>query len=388
MAAVDSQSSNSPGGGGLKQRVKLDDGEPGKGASITSEMRTGLNDEGKESNEPEAKEGKSSGMGLPMPTAEQTNEYLQLVLNALEKGWPMLLDAYDNLDIYYKKLLELEKQHAHPELRNIIMGLSLVFYGGQFQYLVAVVTAMNLTGLNQLKTAFRQIRNQFEAAKEAMKDPKMVQALDEDGDGELQFQELQKGLKRMAHGDMKAIAAMSPFLNKVDPSEVMTAIGSCWALLLTVLATLRSQFAKSVSLGVNVGEILSKNFSQYIVPAIGKSLPDGQKKWAKWAVEFACKGIGVFMALWLQKMVSAFHSALQGGAIVASSIFVILNEQGLWKHELSLDEPKEEIALQWCIAIYGWYWQVSSGFKIMLLLKPFLAPFLMAESILSILAVY
>lgn len=259
--------------------------------------------------------------------------------------------------------------------------------------------------------------------------------MDENNDGDISTDEILHAATRFFKGTgeekLKAITSLKAVILAVDPQEVMNGIGGIWGSLLTVIATLRSAFAKDVALGVSLGENLTKSLSKYVRPWIIQHQDKEFKQWIDFLFSTSCKMIGIGLALVLARLVSAFHSAIKGGNVVAHLSFRFLAKHKLLPAEMQdvvlrssfssssslLPNGNEEdgknntssssssssndvnreafehnglfILVQYGLAFYGFYWQVSQGFQLKFwILRLILLPFSITEGILTWLAAY
>ena len=158
-----------------------------------------------------------------------------------------------------------------------------------------------------------------------------------------------------------------------------------------VIATLRPQFAKDIALGVSIGNIVSKQIGVYVKPYLAKQFDDDMKKWSDFIIDSMCRFFGVSLALMLVRVVSAFHSAVKGGQMIARFIFSFLNNpQNIPSSQKSVIETTTVfMVVQYGLAFIGFYWQLSSGFALnSIILRLILLPFSFCEFCLTWLAAY
>ena len=63
--------------------------------------------------------------------------------------------------------------------------------------------------------------------------------------------------------------------------------------------------------------INSQPLDAYVVPELEAMIPNEYKKWAKPIVHYSIKTMCISIAFFLQRMISAVHSAVRGGVMVA-----------------------------------------------------------------------
>ena len=227
--------------------------------------------------------------------------------------------------------------------------------------------------------------------------------LDTDKDGKISALEVsdfgRRWLKATKEEKMEMLSHFRGILVKVDPYEVMNALTALWTVFVTLLATLRSSFAKDIALGVSLGHTLTKSVAHRIKPLIASTVKvdDEMKPWLDFVVENTCKLIGISIALILVRAVSAFHSAVKGGAILAGLLFKFLRNQELAPNvapgavgaSLDVESGSFFLGVQYSLAAYGFWYQLSSGFALnSIFLRLILAPFVLLETILTLFAAY
>jgi hypothetical protein len=251
--------------------------------------------------------------------------YWILAKQYASKGWTLIKPYYEK---YYV-----------PEMAECAIGLVLMFFGGQYAMTIACYTALQISGWPIIKSSWQKIQHNYQAAKEAFdKDPQAKAYVDENNDGDISTDEILHAATRFFKGTgeekLKAITSLKAVILAVDPQEVMNGIGGIWGSLLTVIATLRSAFAKDVALGVSLGENLTKSLSKYVRPWIIQHQDKEFKQWIDFLFSTSCKMIGIGLALVLARLVSAFHSAIKGGNVVAHLSFRFLAKHKLLPAEM------------------------------------------------------
>ncbi len=119
---------------------------------------------------------------------------------------------------------------------------------------------------------------------------------------------------------------------------------------------------------------------KYIVPKLEALLPAEYKKWAKPVISYTIKSFAISIAWTLQRIISAFHSAIRGGLMFSRNILHYLSEMGYVKidHEQTyIDE-----VVGFGVAAVGLLWQLRSGFSLPFPLNVLLFPFTLIEYML------
>ena len=199
-----------------------------------------------------------------------------------------------------------------------LCGLIMCFFGGSFFTLIAAVEAYKLCGYETSMKCLRDISEDYKAFCEAnAKDD----AADADGNGVADVLEI-------SAKDL-AVRKTMLFMKSVDPQRLTDALTGLNSGFLAVVATLKLQFCKSVTLGNAIGDIFMRPAQAYVKPAMEMVLPNDYKKWAGPIVTYMIKSTAISIAWFLQRVISAFHSAIRGGHMVGKNILVYLGAMNL-----------------------------------------------------------
>eukprot|EP00240_Pyramimonas_obovata_P016136 CAMPEP_0118945676 /NCGR_PEP_ID=MMETSP1169-20130426/42736_1 /TAXON_ID=36882 /ORGANISM="Pyramimonas obovata, Strain CCMP722" /LENGTH=300 /DNA_ID=CAMNT_0006891445 /DNA_START=86 /DNA_END=984 /DNA_ORIENTATION=- len=215
------------------------------------------------------------------------------------------------------KLYELYMVLPHNVI-NAIIGFGLCFMGGHFPTLIAAVEAFKMSGWDATRPHIRVLWQQHNKLLEAnQRDDKK----DDDRNGVADVNELP--------ADQLLFRKARLFAATADPAVVNTAMGGVYTAFLGVLAALKIKFAKAAMLSVAVANMARPPVQKYVVPAFGVVVAPEFKQWIPIAVDYSIKVVAVSFAWWIQRIVSAVHSAIRGGRMLSSSIFLYLNEAGI-----------------------------------------------------------
>jgi len=139
-------------------------------------------------------------------------------------------------------------------------------------------------------------------------------------------------------------------------------MGGVYTAFLGVLAALKIKFAKAAMLSVAVANMARPPVQKYVVPAFGVVVAPEFKQWIPIAVDYSIKVVAVSFAWWIQRIVSAVHSAIRGGRMLSSSIFLYLNEAGIIPIDPATTKADEVVG--WVLAGVGLYSQLKLGFSL------------------------
>lgn len=174
-----------------------------------------------------------------------------------------------------------------------------------------------------------------------------------------------------------------------EPEKLQTAVGSLWAAYLAVLATLRLEFARVAALALGIAEMVKFPVVRFVSPPLSAALGPELKHWVPTLITTTINIVAVAFAWYVQKIISAFYSALRGGKMFGEALFALLDEYGLLKKLPFIKQPfdhnesyLDEIA-GYLIAAAGFYTQLRYGFSLAFPLNLVFLPLSIVEWILE-----
>ena len=246
------------------------------------------------------------------------------------------------------------------------IGLIMCFFGGSFMTLIAACEAYRMVGLASQMKLVKELWADFETFSAASRaDDK----LDLDGDGVADVLQVtpQQLMQR------KVLL----FVRTIDPRRLGDAVAGLQSGFLAVVATLKLEFARCITLGSALGQILQKPCDAFVQPVIEGLLPPDYKRWASPVLSGIIKSATITFAWFLQRIISAFHSAMRGGTMFSRNVLEYLDRMN-YVHLRSEDTHADEIA-GYAVAALGLWFQLSSGFTLPFPLNVLLLPFTLAE---------
>jgi hypothetical protein len=150
-----------------------------------------------------------------------------------------------------------------------------------------------------------------------------------------------------------------------------------------VAATLKVQFAKTITLSLSIADGLEKIADYIIAPTLVHVVPKEYSKWIPIMIGWTCKSIGMTIAWYIQRVISAFTSAIRGGLMAARALIKFMYRRGIrlggFIAENDEDTYIDEV-LGFTLAGLGFYFQYKLGFHVPFPLNLVLLPFEVAES--------
>merc|ERR1719316_1664868 len=111
---------------------------------------------------------------------------------------------------------------------------------------------------------------------------------------------------------------MVSMISVKDPSRLQKAVQFLATTWLAVLAVLKFQFAKTISLCLAVAEMLEMPACRIFGPLLALALGKDLNHWCFAIISTTIKIIAVVVASYVQAIVSAFYSGLRGGTMFAT----------------------------------------------------------------------
>ena len=130
-----------------------------------------------------------------------------------------------------------------------------------------------------------------------------------------------------------------------------------------MLATLKIQFAKAITLGNAIGDALLPPAELVLLPPLEFILPQDYKKWGQPLIQYTVRSIAISIAWFLQRVISAFHSAIRGGTMCSRNLMHYFGKRGIIPHINHEDTYIDEV-VGFILAGLGLYFQLTFGFQL------------------------
>lgn len=301
---------------------------------------------------------KGSAPSAMQPYIEKFEPVLAALIWVLMKIVPIYLYVFDKLE-------ELSS-YVPADLLTAIIGFIVCFFGGMFPTVIAAAEAWNIAGGEYAQKSLRIMYEQFKVVRVAnKKDDKK----DDDGDGIADVDQIE--------GDELMKRKMHLFATTIQPKTTQDALGGVYTGWIGVIATLKLQFAKVIALGAAIGKLLTKPAEIVFVPIMIRLMPEDYHPWIEVIIGTVCKSVAIAFAWTIQRVISAFHSAIRGGLMFARGFLRYANTRGWIKlHE---DDSMLDEYAGWAMAALGFYFQFKLRFTLPWILSIVLWPFSVAE---------
>lgn len=296
------------------------------------------------------------------PYVQKATPIVVKIVEIVEKLIPLVEKLYMLALKYWIKLQPYKPELLLPSF----IGFVMCFFGGSFMTLIAAVEAWNMCGSEATIDCIKML---YKESKKLVEENKKDDAKDDDGDGVSDV--LQTSTAELAK--RKTLL----FFRVVDPQIITDAMAGITAGFMAVIAALKLQFAKTIALGNAIANTVEPPAMKYLLPAVETVLPEEYKKWGKPVITYTIKSIAVSIAWTVQRVISAFHSAIRGGLMCSRNIMEYLSVMKIYPidHETS---SIDEIA-GYGLALVGLYFQLAYGFGLPFPLNVILFPFTLLE---------
>lgn len=200
---------------------------------------------------------------------------------------------------------------------TFLLGFVFCFFGGMYPTLFAAVQAAKHSGRKTVVEACGKLSEEVKVIiEENEKDDKK----DDDGDGVADVDQIDGKALMMRKANL--------VMTKINPIKVSDAIESIGRVWISVLATLTLEFARTISLSLTISDFLKKPVDRFIAPTLQLATPKGYKRWVPVILNWICKSIAMSIAWYIQTIISAFTSALEGGLIMARTVQRVCVKKG------------------------------------------------------------
>lgn len=242
---------------------------------------------------------------------------------------------------------------------QIIFGLGLCFYGGIYFATIACIEAFRQFGGDLLMEQIEYLWEEGARAQTAVFD-----------DFDL---DQGKAATKMSYGELITHETAVAMGAVKDPTQVTKAIQYLLTIWLTVIAVVKFQFAKTVTLCLGVAEMLTLPAVRFFGPPVAMALGPKLEQWSFALISGTMQVIAVIVACYVQAIISAFYSGLRGGTMFAQGLinllayygvmdkfgnYVARDDDGKFDPNLSIVDE----CIGYPLAALGFAWQFTNGF--------------------------
>jgi len=243
-------------------------------------------------------------------------------------------------------------------LNQAFFGLILCFFGGSYMTLIAAVEAYRMCGYEEQIKLVNELIEDFNVFVEASR---LDDTVNPTGN-------------TMTQADMQVLAQRKAllFFKTIDPQRFSEVIGGLQSGFFAVIATLKFKFAQAITVGTVMFQMIKKPTDLYVVPLVESRLPNDYKRWASVSLGWVIKAFTIYLAFYVQRIISAYYAALRGGLMFGRGVLHYASKMGFFS--IDPDESIIDEVIGYSVAALGLYWQLSEGFSVPFPLNILLLP--------------
>mmetsp|Transcript_4448 Transcript_4448/g.7212 ORF Transcript_4448/g.7212 Transcript_4448/m.7212 type:complete len:340 (+) Transcript_4448:88-1107(+) len=283
----------------------------------------------------------------------------QSIVDILKKLGPLLITLGKIVDViepYFEKTFDffhgiwVKLEPYHPEeLIEAVFGIFLAFFGGHYVITLAAIEAYRMCGWS---TTYKYLKIIWDDYKLVRAESRKDDTIDADNDGV--YDVLQISKQELFTRKLK-LAAKS-----CNPDKLSMAAGGLYTGFMGVIATLRVQFAQTVTLGAVIGGTFSAYAQRIFQPLFVHVVPNEYAKWVPVLIDYVCKLIGVSIAWFVQRVISAFYSAIRGANLVSKGVLSYAARHNYINASFADASSNHYAALTMALAGAGFMFQISN----------------------------
>ena len=168
----------------------------------------------------------------------------------------------------------------------------------------------------------------------------------------------------------------------IDPVKINDAVAALYMTWMGVSVVLEREFARTIALSVTIGDYMRPMANLVLAPPVYRCTPQAYHKWVPLVMGWVCKAAAMSVAWRIQRVLTAYSSAVAGGLMFSRSCFRMLRKRGIGRMPQDGDNKLflEEV-LGFLVAAAGLYSQIGHGisFRIPFPLRLVTLPFELAE---------
>jgi len=268
----------------------------------------------------------------------------------LQKVGPAMKVVKGLYDQHSPMAFELYEKAAKVVDPTMLYALVLIFFGGSYALTLCAYNAFQVSGGHLIKRSWNDLKVSYHEAIVNLQESEKGKAqkdkvFDADGDGEITASELFTAVYEAtqpaakAAEDEKRQKVFAGILSAVDPTIILEAFTGLWTGIAAVLAAMRLQVARYVTVGTQLG-VRVASMVQERTAAEAKAKYPQYAKWIDSGYQSAGAILGIFIAYLITKYVMAVNSAVEGGNIIAK----LAKDDKSPLHKFLHDKPDHIIA--------------------------------------------
>jgi hypothetical protein len=155
-------------------------------------------------------------------------------------------------------------------------------------------------------------------------------------------------------------------LATIDPVRINDAVAALYTTWMSISIVLEREFARTIALSITIADSIRPLVSFVVNKPFQLCIPVEYQKWIPILIGWICKAVAMSLAWRIQRVLTAYTSAIAGGLMCSRALFRILRRRGIRLFGLipkDLDKSFLDEFLGFVIASFGLYSQIGRGFS-------------------------
>jgi hypothetical protein len=270
---------------------------------------------------------------------------------------------------------------------QVLWNLVLIFCGGQFALTIMAIQSFQQAGSTRINMALKELHSAYKDS---------LQKLHEHPEARLVFATKRISLYQIISTTLMSLLSDSPeervkaayiasiCMKCIDPKKVSEALNGMVLGLVAIIATLRSNIARCISVGAMIGVRVCSLLRRYAEKPLYEKYPDN-KDWVDVGLQTASSVVGFVVSLILVRVVTAFNSAAKGAEGLVRVLLDVCHSHGYLRNVRKEDGLVQSLVV--AIIFVGVMVQVKHRFTWPWYLLLPLFPVVLVEKVLSVLSV-
>lgn len=226
-------------------------------------------------------------------------------------------------------------------------GLVYCFAGGYFPTLFAAIQAAEQCGWEIMVQAIDDLASEGSAA---------IRACDSTG----WFTNEQQSSRQLILEKTKIV------LQTIDPVKINQAMAALYTTWMGVSTVLEREFARTITLSISIADCIRPTANFLFAPIAYRLVANEYHQWVPVILGWGCKAAAMSVAWRIQRVLTAYSSAIAGGLLFSRSIFRWLRKRGfrffgIIPEDCSKSSIDEIFGI--LLAALGLYSQIGNGFS-------------------------
>jgi hypothetical protein len=152
----------------------------------------------------------------------------------------------------------------------------------------------------------------------------------------------------------------------IDPVRINDAVAALYTTWISISIVLEREFARTIALSITIAESIRPLVSFVVNKPFQLCIPVEYQKWIPILIGWICKAVAMSLAWRIQRVLTAYTSAIAGGLMCSRALFRILRKRRIRLFGLipkDLDKSFLDEFLGFIIASFGLYSQIGRGFS-------------------------